>query len=676
MNNTDPKQRFLLMIAMALTFVLILNYFLPPPTPPTPPAVQQTAAEPGERPAAPLPAAALPGAPAAPTAAPVEAAPFQPTGVHTVKVRVGREGRNEHGYAAEFSTIGAGLTKYRLLGFYRVPENYTPENEIVLLDHLAKGSDSLRVDTLTTGQTRGELRTYGVRETPYQLVEIPADAEVEPPADPTVRRGENLVFRTVVQGWEVTKTYTFPKSEEDGANSDFTFRVSLAWRNLTGENRLLTYRLAGPAGMLADDDSPNFGIINFLTARQPAVSASTVEVERKALGGLAKEKGMSDQDNRANLAWVGAKNRFFAALMAVDNGQVPNTNGARRRLFVANEDLLPRAKDILANLKAQPQATGAIPLMEDILLTVEPGTVAAGAEHQSSYLFYAGPAVDHWMEQADSRFHGVVSYTWSYFDFISRWLVRFLTFLDGILGNYGLAIIVVTLIVKLLLHPLNRKSFVSMNKMSKLAPMMKELQKKYGNDKARLQQEMSKFYQQHGVSMAGGCLPVFLQLPIFFALYGAFSQGFSMRHAPFISGWINDLSKPDSVYNFASPLPLVGWTTISLLPIIYLFLQFWQMSMQPKPSDPQQAQQQKIMKFMPLMFVFIFYTMPAGLVLYFTVSALAGVAESAWMRKVLLPRLGLGDAPTPGDGGAAVPAPVQAGKGMTDVPSHAKKKKR
>ncbi len=658
-NNPDAaKQRFILMMALGLTFFVILQYIMPPPPP---------------MPDAPRPAAEATAEPRR-TSAPQEPLPsvedFTPGREYAVRVRVGQEGKGENGYEAAFSSVGGSLSSYRLLGHYRVPGIATPENQVVLLDRMAAGYDSLRIDSMTYGATRSELRTLGLRQVQFQLVEAPVGATVEPAPGDDVRRGDNLVFRAIVGEWEIVKIYGFPPAK---GGADYTMTMRLEWRNLSNNDLTLTYRVAGPSGMVADDDSPNFGVINFLTARQPSPAATNVEIERKPLSDLVNVTNMMDQDNRANLAWVGTKNRFFVSLMSTDASEITDSNGARRRVFAGELNTAAIPPDVVENLRNQPQVNttaGPVPVFEDVTLVVEPGTIQPAGRYSASYTLFAGPAVDNLMEAADARFLGVVSYTISYLDFVSRWLVDLLVFLDKILGNYGLAIIAVTLIIKIILHPLNRKSFVSMNKMSKLAPQMKEIQKKYANDKVKLQQEMSKLYKTNGVSMAGGCLPVFLQLPIFFALYGAFSQGFSMRHAAFIPGWINDLSKPDSVYDLGWRIPLLGSSHISLLPILYLGLQFLQMSLQPKPSDPQQQQQQRIMKIMPLMFVFIFYAMPAGLVLYFTVSALCGVAENWWMRKILMPKLGLGDSP---EAAQVAAAQTKAGTGGAAVPSSAKK---
>ncbi len=661
------------MMAVALTFLLILQYVIPQASPPAAPSA---ATQHGDRLLDQPATGTTPGAIAADV--PEEAKRFNPTGDYRVKVRVGEEGKNKHGYEATFSSVGGGLVSWRLLGFYRVPMHEVAENEVLLLDGMAPGRNSLRVDNVRYGTNRQEMLTTAMRDERYELVEAPSWAEISPEPGPEVKRGDNLVFRAVVGDWEVRRIYRFPG--HDGGGADFTVKFDLEWRNISDGNKLLSYNLVGPAGLVADDATINFGLINFLTARQPAAASASVEIERKAISDLLKVTHMADRDNRANLAWVGAKNRFFVAIMSAADASLVDSNGATRLLFAGVPGSIPTEPDLVENFKNQPQVNtplGSVPAFAETSLTVEPGAVPAGGTFKAQYLLYAGPAVDNWLVDADSRFEGVVSYTVRQLDFISRWMVRALQFLDGIFGNYGLAIIAMTIIIKALLHPLNRKSFVAMNKMSKLAPQMKEIQKKYAGDKVKMQAEMSKFSKENGLNMAGGCLPIFIQLPIFFALYGAFSQGFSMRHAPFLPPWIKDLSKPDCLYDLGHNIPFLNSSYISLLPILYFVLQYIQMSLQPKPTDPQQAQQQKIMKLMPLMFVFIFYSMPAGLVLYFTVSALCGVAENWYMRKAVLPKLGLGDPVAAGAGVDAGPAPAKAGAGAAAVPSaEAKKKKK
>lgn len=665
MKEQDPKQRFLLIMAVGLTFLLILQYMNPAPEPPPAATGIQHADVPASQQARP--------AARAESDAPLPSRDFQASGDFAITVKTDPEGKGTHGYEASFSTVGGGMSSYRLLGYYRKPGNVSPDNRIVLLHTMAQGRDSLRVDNVIYGASRQELYSIAMSEVRYELLEVPAGAVVTPEPGAEVKRGDNLRMRTVAGDWELTRTYRFPG--EDKSQADFTIALDLEWRNLSDGNRILNYSVVGPAGLIPDDESMQFGQIEFLTARQPSAGSAAVDIERKHMRDLIKVEKMRDRDNRAGLAWIGAKSRFFASVMATADSALSDSNGATRLLYPGDPAFIATVGEAANDLANQPTVTtaaGTVPAFEEISLTVEPAPLPPGGSYAAGYVLYAGPGVDRFMTDADARFEGVVYYSWGYLNVLSLWMVRLLNFLDGFLGNYGLAIIAMTVIIKLLLHSLNRRSFISMNKMSKLQPMMKDIQKKYANDRQKMQVEMNKFYKQNGVSMMGGCLPMFLQLPIFFALYGAFSQGFAMRHAPFLAPWIKDLSKPDSIYDFGYNIPILNSSHLSLLPILYFVLQYIQMSLQPKPSDPQQAQQQKIMKFMPLMFVFIFYAMPAGLVLYFTVSALCGVAENTYMKKIVLPKLGLGDAPSP----AAAAAGVQAGTGAAAVPSEAGKKKK
>ncbi|MCC8190938.1 MAG: YidC/Oxa1 family insertase periplasmic-domain containing protein, partial [Planctomycetes bacterium] len=479
--NEDAKQRFGLMLAIGMTVFLLMQYFYPQRAPAPAPERRQ-AVEPLPPPA--------PGATAATGSATGGDFDFEPTGDYAVSVRIGDDEKHGHGYEAVFSSTGAGLTSYRLLGFHRQPQNDLPSNRVILLNRMAPGQDSLRLSSLTTGDSRQPTTTVSLDSLRYELIEAPAGAEITPEPGPEVQRGTALVFRAVVDGWEIHKTFRFP-GMGDADLADFTIGMEIVWRNLADGGRQLAYTLIGPAGLIADDDSSQFGIINILTARQPSVASASVEIERRPLPDLAKKDRHSDPDNRANLGWIGAKNRFFTAVMTADPAVITATDGAGRRLFPGDPDYIP-FPDIVETLRHQPRATtasGNVPLFEETSLRIQGGTIPAGQSHVASYLLYAGPAVDTLMEDADPRLRGLVSYTISYLDFISRLLVRLLTFFDKFLGNYGLAIIAVTIIIKILLHPLNRKTFVSMNRMSKLAPVMKEMQKKYGSDKVRLQQE-------------------------------------------------------------------------------------------------------------------------------------------------------------------------------------------
>ncbi len=211
---------------------------------------------------------------------------------------------------------------------------------------------------------------------------------------------------------------------------------------------------------------------------------------------------------------------------------------------------------------------------------------------------------------------------YGFFGFLARPMLAGLNFLHAFVLNYGVAIILLTLLLRLLMWPLTKKSYVSMAAMQKMQPEMKKIQKLYANDKARLQMEMMKLYQTHKTSPMSGCLPMLLQIPIFFALYKALLISVPMRQADFL--WISDLAAMDPFF---------------ILPIIMGATMWWQQSLQSAASatdkganDPM-AQTQKMMKWMPVIFTIMFAWMPAGLVLYWTVSNLFGIGQMYIIKK-------------------------------------------
>jgi YidC/Oxa1 family membrane protein insertase len=212
-------------------------------------------------------------------------------------------------------------------------------------------------------------------------------------------------------------------------------------------------------------------------------------------------------------------------------------------------------------------------------------------------------------------FDRAVDFGWFYF--LTKPMFLALQFLDKmIVGNFGIAILCLTVLIKLMMYPLANKSYESMNKMKELAPKLAKLKERCGDDKLRLNKETMELYKTQGINPVSGCLPLFLQIPVFFSLYKVLFVTIEMRHAPFY-GWIYDLSAPDptSIFNLFGLLPFTppGFLMIGAWPIIMALTMYFQQKMSPPPADPVQAQ---VMKFLPLIFVFMFASFPAGLVIY------------------------------------------------------------
>ncbi|MBW1615769.1 MAG: membrane protein insertase YidC [Deltaproteobacteria bacterium] len=216
------------------------------------------------------------------------------------------------------------------------------------------------------------------------------------------------------------------------------------------------------------------------------------------------------------------------------------------------------------------------------------------------------------------------------FDFIVRPCRWLLNAIYGAIPNYGIAIIILTLITKIVLWPLGSKSYKSMNKMKKIQPLMTQIREKYKHDKQKMNAEVMNLYKTYKINPAGGCLPMILQIPIFFALYRMLYQMIELRHAPFFL-WIDDLAAPDRLFRFDFSIPMMSEPYgIPVLTIIMGASMFLQQKMSPPPGDPSQA---KIMLFLPIIFTVLFVNFSSGLVLYWLINNLASMGQQYYISK-------------------------------------------
>ncbi|MBA3051104.1 MAG: membrane protein insertase YidC [Alphaproteobacteria bacterium] len=226
---------------------------------------------------------------------------------------------------------------------------------------------------------------------------------------------------------------------------------------------------------------------------------------------------------------------------------------------------------------------------------------------------------------------------WGFLFFLTRPIFMLVEFYYGILGNFGLAILALTLTVRLIMFPLANKSYESMSKMRTLQPKMEELKKKHPDDPAKQQQELMALYQKEKINPLAGCLPLLLQIPVFYAVYKMLFVTIEMRHEPFF-GWIRDLSAPDpsTIWNLFGLIPwdpsstpligtyLAGTFALSILAIFYGLTMWLQMAMSPPAPDPMQR---RIFQFMPVVFTFIMATFPAGLLIYWAWSNILTIIQ-------------------------------------------------
>jgi YidC/Oxa1 family membrane protein insertase len=246
-------------------------------------------------------------------------------------------------------------------------------------------------------------------------------------------------------------------------------------------------------------------------------------------------------------------------------------------------------------------------------------SIAAGSTSEVSNKLFAGAKVTEIIDgyQEDLNIHNFdLMIDWGWFYFITKPLFWLIHWLHGIFGNFGVAILGATVIIKAIFLPLANMSYASMAKMKKVQPEMTEMRERYGDDKMKQQQEMMAIYKREKINPAAGCLPMLVQIPVFFALYKVLFVTIEMRHAPFF-GWIQDLAAPDptSIFNLFGLLPFEvgGLFLVGIWPVIMGITMFLQFQMNPAPPDPTQAM---IFKWLPLVFTFMLASFPAGLVIY------------------------------------------------------------
>lgn len=260
------------------------------------------------------------------------------------------------------------------------------------------------------------------------------------------------------------------------------------------------------------------------------------------------------------------------------------------------------------------------------------------------YSFYVGPKVTNYLNMYDlatdnafgvhdMRFNKVMETSaWlGWLETILKWILQLF---NRIVHNYGISIILLTILVKLLLQPLSKKGMDSTAKMSALSPKLEELKVKYADDPEGLNVAMAKLYKDEGINPMGSCIPMLIQFPIFIALYGLLNNHYELRGAMFIPGWIPDLSVPDTVYTLPFDIPFLG-SQIHLLPILYTISMIFSMKITQASST--QSSQQGMMNFMtygmPLIFFFVLYNAPSGLLLYWSTTNLISILQQLWVTK-------------------------------------------
>jgi YidC/Oxa1 family membrane protein insertase len=300
------------------------------------------------------------------------------------------------------------------------------------------------------------------------------------------------------------------------------------------------------------------------------------------------------------LKWVAVEDRYFMTSIIPDHAEE-----ASMRLYVKEDKLL--------------EAQYLNPVSD-----IRPGT-----QQSYQYELFFGPRSTKSLETAGHDLSKALNF--GFFDIIAKPCVWLMNLLYSVIPNYGIAIIILTILIKVLLWPLGSKSYKSMSEMKKIQPLMKEVREKYKDDKKKMNEEVMGLYRTYKINPLGGCLPMVVQLPVFFALYRMLYQAIELRHAPFFL-WIDDLSAPDRLFRI--PVEHIPFMEppygIPVLTLIMGASMLLQQKMSPPMGDPTQA---KMMMFMPVIFTVIFINFSSGLVLYWLVNNILSIAQQYYIQK-------------------------------------------
>jgi YidC/Oxa1 family membrane protein insertase len=474
-------------------------------------------------------------------------------------------------YVAEVSSLNTGFVSFRLKG-----ERYHDDDGAPI--------DLVTVDREGFYPFRFELT--GVR--------IPADAVFE--VDQVSKT--EVHFRYEGKGFVVTRKLEVGKSP-------FQLWSTVTVHNRDDAPRTVSLREEVYHYVAREDEEQGF---SFLGSRAPALSHGMCFAEEDDVREPHDELATPIRQ-REGVRFAGVENTYFTLAMSSPGGAI--------------SECALQATD-----RGRPEVVGSL---FEASLTLGDQTIAPGESGTFRTMAYVGPKDLDALQAAGSGLDKIVDLGW--FGFLARGLIRLLRFIYDFIGNWGLAIILLTLMVKLVLYPLTAKSFQSMAKMRLLKPEMDRINELYGEDREKKGAAIMELYKKHQINPLAGCLPSLLQMPVWVALYQSLSTNIELYHAPFVGYW-TDLSSPDQYL---------------VLPLIVGLLMFVQQRMTPSTMDPMQA---KIMMYMmPIMITAFMLFLPAGLCLYMVTNSTLGIAQQRWIHYRLDRQTPTGPAPTDGPGG-------------------------
>jgi YidC/Oxa1 family membrane protein insertase len=399
------------------------------------------------------------------------------------------------------------------------------------------------------------------------------------------RSGQSIIFRKQIGQWEISQQYTFP---ETGYNAD----LAVSWKNISATPAELT-------GAIAVFDTIKTGVeatSSFLPG-SPNEKPMLLSRVSDATDRFEVEKHCKSTDQLAafsvtngNVIFFGSDNHYFQKVI-LPEGKTMNLSIGKTGPIAGDSLHCP-----ILSVAAQPQ-----------------GLVAAGQTVTLKFRTWFGPKSLDGMQAFEPELVETIDLGW--FGFLAKPLFRVTQKTEELTGNWGTAIILVTLLLKALFFPLNRQASISMKKMNQLKPEMDKIREKFKDDKAAQQQAIMKFMSENNINPMKGCLPVLPQIPVFFAFYRILSTSIELRHAPFM-GWIQDLSSADPYY---------------VTPLLLGVAQFIQQKL--TPTAGMDKAQERMMMMLPIVFTGMMLSLPSGMVLYMLANTIVSIGQQKWLNR-------------------------------------------
>lgn len=412
-------------------------------------------------------------------------------------------------------------------------------------------------------------------------------------------------------GISITKSFTLPQTV--GSPEEYLIGLDLTFKN-NGTTPLSLpgyYVAAGGEAPVHIKDLPTYTCFDWLRdGKMTSIDVNWFEAGKIPLIGIETRPARplySQPDS--GIQWAAVTSQYFCTIVSAAKDQAGSGVWARRF----------QTQHAADTQDAQPiyGITGG--------LGTGPITLAPGESVTRHYSIYAGPKDFYGLSKIGGDQQKVMNF--GMFHLVSEFLLWAMNSINKVTHSFAAAIIILTILIKSALWPLQNKATSSMKRMQLLSPKMTELREKYKDDPTKMNEELMKLYKQYGVNPFGGCLPMLVQIPIFFGFYSMLGSAIELRNSHFL--WIHDLSQPDTLTH------VMGFP-INLLPIIMAGTMVWQMAISPKSGDPSQ---QRIMYFMPIIFLTFCYNYASGLALYWTTQNIFSIAQLYWTRNQPLPTL-------------------------------------